>query len=79
MQPVELSVRGIETALKNIDETKATGPDGISPRVLKRCAHPISVYLYLIYSESLDTGLLLDDWKVAHVVPIRKGGPKKMS
>lgn len=46
-----------ETALKNIDETKATGPDGTSPRVLKCCAYPISVYLYLIYSKSLATGL----------------------
>lgn len=77
MQPVELGMSGIEKALKNIDETKATGPDGISPRVLKRCAYPISVYLYLIFSKSLDTGLLPDDWKVAHIVPIHKGETKK--
>lgn len=34
------------------------------------------MYLYLIYSKSLSTGVLPDDWKMAHV-PIHKGGPKK--
>lgn len=77
MPPVEFSVSGIETLLQNIDETKASGPDGISPRVLKRCAQAISPYLYLIYTQSLATSVLPDDWKVAHVVPIHKGGPKK--
>lgn len=77
MKPVEISVRGIETLLGNIDETKANGPDGISPRILKRCAGPISLYLYLIYVKSLSTGTLPDDWKIAHVVPIHKGGSKK--
>lgn len=77
MQPVELSVSGIEVLLKSIDETKANGPDGISPRVLKRCAHPISLYLYLIYAKSLSVGLLPNDWKAAHIVPIHKGSSRK--
>lgn len=34
------------------------------------------MYLYLIYSKSLSTGVLPDDWKMAHV-SIHKGGPKK--
>lgn len=39
MQPIELSISGIESLLKNLDESKAIGPDGISPRILKQCAH----------------------------------------
>lgn len=77
MLPVELSINGIEKLLKDIDESKSSGPDGISPRVLKRCAGPISMYLYLIFEKSLSTGILPHDWKIAHVVPIHKGGSKK--
>lgn len=58
MEPVELSARGTEALLKkNIDETKANGSDGISPRILKRCGGPISLNLYLIYDKSLSTGI----------------------
>lgn len=77
MPPVELCVSNIESPLENIDETKAPSPDGISPRVLKRCAWPIASYLYLIYKKSLSTGVLPEDWKMAFVVPIHKGGSKK--
>lgn len=77
MPPVELSVRGICSLLENQDESKAVGPDGISPRILKRCALPISLYLYIIYSKSLSTGTLPEDWKISHVVPVHKGGSKK--
>lgn len=77
MPPVEISVRGILALLEDIDESKACGPDGISPRLLKNCAYPISQYLCLIYKKSLDTGLLPHDWKIAHVVPIHKGGSRK--
>lgn len=49
IQPVKLSLRGVEVLLKTINETKANDPDGISPRVFKRGAHSIR-YLYLIYA-----------------------------
>lgn len=48
MPLVELRVNYIESLLKNIDETKAPGPDGISPHILKCCAWSITCYLYLI-------------------------------
>lgn len=53
MQPVEPCVSGIEAVLKNIDETKATGPGGISARILKRCAYQTSVCLFNLF---WDTG-----------------------
>lgn len=77
MQPVEFSVGGIESLLQSIDETNAPSPDGISPRILKCCTWPIASYLYLMYTRSLSTGVLPDDWKMAHVVTVHKGGPKK--
>lgn len=45
LPPVEVSIRGIERLLKNTDETKAIGPDEISPRILKRCADEVALCL----------------------------------
>lgn len=77
MPPVEVGIEGVLKLLKNSDETKAIGPDQISPRVLKRCAHAIAPYLFIIFNQSLLEGSLPNDWKVAHVIPIHKKGPKK--
>lgn len=77
MQSVELSVNGIRALLNKLTDNKAIGPDGISPRVLKQCAESISLYLHVIYTKSLSSGALPDDWKIAHTVPIHKSGSKK--
>lgn len=77
MPPVEVSAHEIERLLRNIDETKATEPDGISPRIFKRCADKVALYLNVLYENSLRTGQLPEDWKGAHVLSIHKGGLKK--
>lgn len=62
-----------------MDEAKAVGPDGISSRILKRCADAIAPYLFVTYNKSLNDGSLPDDWRVAHVVPVHKKGPKRIT
>lgn len=58
MEALEIGIRKIEDLLKNVDHTKAASPDGISPKVLKRCKGETALYLYLIYTSSLSTGKL---------------------
>lgn len=53
MTQVEHGVSGIKKLLERLDETKAVGPDGISPRVLKHCAATVSLYLLVILTQSL--------------------------
>lgn len=76
MPPVEISMEGVFNLLEHIDETKAMGPDKISPRVLKSCADAIAPYLFIIFNKSLLNGALPGDWKLANVTPIHKKGPK---
>ena len=55
---------------------KASGPDGLSARVLKECSSKISPMLALIYNESLAQGNVPDDWRQANVAPVFKKGEK---
>jgi len=53
------------------------GPVEIHPRMLKELAEIIYEPLTIIFNESLRTGKLPNEWKLAHVTPIykNKGSP----
>ena len=68
----EISRSTIIRFLKNLDTSKAPGPDGIHGKVLKSCATAIAYPLYLIFNKSFQTGSIPDEWKLANVVPVFK-------
>ena len=55
---------------------KANDLDGISARLFKEAGPIVSVSLTYTVNMSLTTGIFPDDWKVARVSPICKGGIK---
>ncbi len=71
-----ISKTEVYNILKNLKENKAAGVDGIHPKVLRRCSETLDEPLYLIYKETLDTGILPRDWRDANVTPIHKKGAK---
>ena len=62
----------VQKYLDRIKVDKAPGPDGIHPRILKELSSVISKPLYLIFRDSLMTGIVPLDWHRANVVPIFK-------
>ena len=58
--------------LKKLDVSKAIGPDGLSPRVLKECCHQIASPLCYIFSVSLAAGKLPSQWLDTNGVPALK-------
>ena len=68
--------KGVLKLLNNLNIHKASGPDGLSARVLKECSSEIShsPMLALIYNESLAQGTVPDDWPQANVAPVFKKG-----
>ena len=58
--------------LKSIDISKSTGPDGISPRMLKEAASAIYPSLCRLVNLSLTTCKVPSEWKKAHVLPLHK-------
>ena len=66
----------VENHLKNLDINKSPGPDHLSPRILKECALELSNSLCNLFNKSFHSGSLPSDWKIAHIIPVHKKGPK---
>ena len=58
--------------LKQLNCSKANGPDAIPSRILKVCAEPLTQTLTDIFNLSLRLGKLPKDWTAANIVPIFK-------
>lgn len=59
-----------------LDNNKASGPDGISTRMLKNTAHAITLPLSMLFNLSILSGTIPQEWKVSNVVPVHKGGER---
>ena len=55
---------------------KATGPDGISHRMLKYTSETISVPSIKLFNLSLEQNIYPCLWKIAHVTPLYNKGDK---
>ena len=70
MGEITVDPNGILKLLNNLKIHKASGPDGLSTRVLKECSFKIAPILALIYNESLAQATVPDDWRQTNVAPI---------
>ena len=71
-----VSHRDVRHLLLKLNPNKAQGPDGIHGKILKNCAVSLAYPLSLIYNMSYKTGIIPEEWKLAHVVPVHKKGSK---
>ena len=76
VEDVDLSAALVRKKMSEVRPSAAAGPDGIHPRVLRETASSLSPVLTTIFRQSLDSGSLPQDWKLADVVPIYKKGGK---
>ena len=60
--------------LSGLNHHKATGPDNITAYFLKELSNKLVPILTLIFQSSLHQGLLLEEWKVANIIPMFKKG-----
>ena len=73
---IVVTVNGVLKLLNELQAHKATGPDGIPPRILKELATEFAPVLTVIFNASLKQGIVPEDWRTAHVAPIfKKGDP----
>jgi hypothetical protein len=78
LQPdIAVSESGILALLKSLNHRKGTGPDNLSPGILKFLATYIAPLLSLIFKHSISTASVPDDWRAANVVPVFKKGDRK--
>ena len=74
--PINITSPGVLKLLQGLNPTKASGPDNLSPRVLKELSLQIAEPLTILFQKSLSDGVVPSDWRRANVVPIFKKGQK---
>lgn len=74
MNSFAITSEGVASAIDRLPINSSPGPERISTKMLKLTKYVSSVLLGALYQQSLSTGSLPDDWKLAHVVPIFKSG-----
>ena len=62
--------------LKELKINKSPGPDDLHPRLLFELCTIIAKPLAKLYTLSLNSGLIPNDWKIARVTPLFKKGSK---
>ncbi|CAH1273930.1 Hypp5238 [Branchiostoma lanceolatum] len=66
---------GVRKLLNAVKPHKASGPDGIPNRVLKKLAGELALVLAALFNQSLQHGCVPEDWTKAMVTPVfKKGG-----
>ena len=73
--PPSLYLWDVYAELRKVKSTKATGPDGISPKLVKEFAYELSSPVTDILNCSYKEGVVPNQWKQAIVVPIPKTKP----
>ena len=63
-------------AMKSINQNSSPGPDGIPPTFFRKCAANFAIPVSVVLNRSFFEGVVLDNWKLANVIPIFKKGDK---
>ena len=73
---INVSGNGVKKLLENLNPRKAVGPDFVPTQILKEFKEDIAPILQVIFQQSLDTGVVPEDWKTANVVGVFKKGDR---
>ena len=78
LDSITISETEVLDVLLSLDTSKASGPDGISAKLLKEAAPAISPSLTKLFNTSLANKKFPLAWKQANVSPLHKKGPDNL-
>ncbi len=74
MPDIVVTEPGVYKLLCGLDTSKSCGPDDLPPRVLKELSAEIAPVLTYIFNQSLLSGQLPSDWRMANIFALHKKG-----
>ena len=77
LSEIKFEIHKVEEKLKALKPNKSPGPDLISNDILRSTSKNVSKPLSLLFTQSINTGELPQDWKTANVSPIYKNENKQ--
>jgi hypothetical protein len=78
MNDIYITENGVIKLPKDLNPHKASGPDQIPTRLLKLCASELAPAIARVFQTSLDSGIVLSDWKEALITPLFKTGERML-
>ena len=78
IESIQTTKEEVLKILKGLDIGKATGPDGVSNRLLKETSLAISEPLSILFNKSFELGKVPKIWKEANLSPIFKKDDKTL-
>jgi len=79
MPAIEVTQPGVLKLLTSLNPKKSTGPDQLSPWILKETSCEITPILTYIFNQLLATGTVPKDWRLANIFPLHKKGPRDLA
>ena len=76
LSSINITTSEVFDALISLDPSKAMGIDRIGPKVLKMCATALCTPVHHLFSVSLSTGHLPNEWRTHLITPIFKAGDR---
>ncbi len=76
MGTVVVTQQMIRKQIRRLRKEAATGPDEITPGLLKMLEEEVLLPLEIIFNKSLTTAQVPSEWRTANVTPIFKKGTK---
>jgi len=73
---ISLDEETVLQKLEKLRDDKAAGADELVPRFLSLIKWELACQLTILFQSIMASGVVPDDWKVANVVPIHKGGSR---
>ena len=73
---IQISEQEVYEALVSLHTDKATGIDGIGPRILKQYANILAKPLHHLFTISLNSCSIPYEWRIHTIVPVHKSGDK---
>ena len=63
LNEIYLTEAEVYNELSSLNPNKAPGPDIVHPNLLKNCASSLAHPLFLLYTQSLNSGTIPEEWK----------------
>ena len=71
------SIEEVQEKLQHLNIYKSSGPDMLHPRILRALEDKLARPLTHIFNNSVETGIMPEDWKSANVTAIHKKGSRQ--
>lgn len=76
LNDINIQIDKVEKLLHDLHTGKACGPDGLHPLILSKASVALAKPITMLFRQSLEEGVIPEDWRQANVTPVFKKGSK---